>query len=84
MTRLKIFLEISKKPVKTLSGKFKHIIDEKILIVCANASTYHAPIFRALSNFKKDLKIKVLYGKNDLYEDFLIKNRITIKKIESF
>lgn len=43
---------------------------KKILIICANASTYHAPIFRQLSTFKKDLKIEVLYGKNDLYEKF--------------
>ena len=43
---------------------------KKILVICANAPTYHAPVFRQLSTFKKDLKLEVLYGKNDLYENF--------------
>ena len=37
---------------------------KKILVVCRNASTYHAPIFRGLAN-KSDLR--VLYIEKDGY-----------------
>ena len=48
---------------------------KKILIICANASTYHAPIFKQLSTFKKDLKLEVLYVEKMIFmKIFIITN----------